>query len=104
MTVNQTSSKGAEAGVTINVKVIPRAKSNSISGFMADGRLKIRLTAPPVDGKANAALIHLLANTLGIPETSISIESGDHAQKKRVKIIGVSAEELQDRLGAHTRT
>lgn len=102
MPVNIPSSKGSVAGVSINVKVIPRAKSNSISGFMADGHLKIRLTAPPVDGKANAALIHLLANTLGIPETSISIESGEHAQKKRVKINGLSGEEIQARLDAYT--
>ena len=65
--------------VRIKIKVIPRAKKNRISGFMEDGSLKVRLTAPPVDGKANRALIKLLADNLNISQANISIISGRHS-------------------------
>ena len=81
--------------IKINVRVIPRAKKNEISGFMADGSLKIRLTAPPVDGKANRALIKLLANTLGVSASQISISSGEHSRNKSVFIDGIDLHEYQ---------
>ena len=83
------------SGFKIKVRVIPRAKKNEISGFMADGSLKIRLTAPPVDGKANQALIKLLANTLGVSTSQISISSGEHSRNKSVFIDGLDQHEYQ---------
>ena len=83
------------SGFKIKVRVIPRAKKNEISGFMADGSLKIRLTAPPVDGKANQALVKLLANTLGISISQISISSGGHSRNKSVCIDGLDLHEYQ---------
>ena len=62
---------------------------------MADGSLKIRLTAPPVDGKANQALVKLLANTLGISISQISISSGEHSRNKSVSIDGLDLHEYQ---------
>ncbi len=82
-------------GFKIKVRVIPRAKKNEIIGFMADGSLKIRLTAPPVDGKANQALIKLLANTLGVSTAQISISSGEHSRNKSVFIDGLDLHEYQ---------
>lgn len=89
------SAKGDSGGIRIRVKVIPRARTNQISGFMEDGSLKVRLTAPPVDGKANQALIDLLADTLDLPKSNISILSGSHSRNKTVGIVGISLEGYQ---------
>ena len=83
------------SGFKIKVRVIPRAKKNEICGFMADGSLKIRLTAPPVDGKANQALVKLLANTLGVSASQISISSGEHSRNKSLFIDGLDPHEYQ---------
>jgi len=77
----------------IEVKVVPRAKKDQISGIMEDGSLKIRLAAPPVDGKANRALIKLLAGILKIPKKDIAIISGLQSRNKTISIEGMSLEE-----------
>lgn len=82
-----------EDEIRIKVKAIPRAKKNQISGFMEDGSLKVHLKAPPVDGKANQALIKLLADSLNVSQSAISIISGLNGRKKIVKIIGLSTKE-----------
>ena len=82
-----------EGGVRLAVRLMPRASRNRIDGIVpgADGRtaLHIRLTAPPVEGAANAALIAFLAEMLGMRKTDISIRSG---QKARVKIVHLSGD------------
>lgn len=85
--------------IRIKVKVIPRAKKNQISGFMEDGSLKVRLAAPPVDGKANQALIKLLAEILELPQADISIISGLNGRNKTIKIIGLSSIEYYRVIG-----
>ena len=89
------SAKGDSGEVRIRVKVIPRARTNQISGIMDDGSLKVRLTAPPVDGRANQALIDMLADTLDLPKSNISILSGSHSRNKTVGIVGISLEGYQ---------
>lgn len=89
------SAKGDRGEIRIRVKVIPRARTNQISGFMDDGSLKVRLTAPPVDGRANQALIDMLADTLDLPKSNISILSGSHSRNKTVGIVGISLEGYQ---------
>ncbi len=89
------SAKGDRGEIRIRVKVIPRARTNQISGVMDDGSLKVRLTAPPVDGKANQALIDMLADTLDLPKSNISILSGSHSRNKTVGIVGISLEGYQ---------
>ena len=90
------NSRGNDAEqIRIEVKVVPRAKKNQISGIMEDGRLKIRLAAPPVDGKANRALIKLLADTLKIPITDVAIISGLQSRNKTISIEGMNLEEYQ---------
>ena len=84
-----------EIGIQIRVKVIPRAKKNEISGVMDDGSLKVRLAAPPVDGRANRALIKLLAETLGVPASHILIISGERGRIKRIFIDGLDRQEYQ---------
>ena len=88
-----------EDEIRIKVKAIPRAKKNQISGLMEDGSLKVRLAAPPVDGKANQALIKLLGDSLKIPQSEISIISGLNGRNKTVKIIGLSSKEYHRIIG-----
>ena len=92
-------SAAGEDEIRIKVKVIPRAKKNQISGFMEDGSLKVRLAAPPVDGKANQALIKLLAESLELPQADISIISGLNGRNKTIKIIGLSSIEYYRVIG-----
>lgn len=78
-------------GCTLVVKATPRASRSEVLGADADW-LRVRLQAPPVDGKANAALIELFADTFGIPKRAVEIVTGDTSRLKRVKLRGVSAE------------
>ena len=87
------------AGILINVKVIPRAKKNEISGVMQDGSIKVRVKAPPVDGKANQALIKLLSKKLGIATSCVTIKSGARGRKKRILIEGIDQQKLQAIIG-----
>lgn len=70
----------------INVLLQPRARQNEIMGKHGDA-LKIRITAPPVDGKANAHLCRFLASLLDVPASSIDIISGETSRNKRVRIL-----------------
>lgn len=75
-------------GVTLRLHIQPGAKKTEVVGLHGEA-LKIRLAAPPVDGKANACLIAFLADRLGIAKSSISLVSGDTSRAKRVRISGV---------------
>ena len=86
-------SKQEAPGATISVRIQPRASKNSISR-MEGGSFKIRLTAPPVDGAANEALIGYLAKALAVSKSSVEIVSGHTAREKRIRIIGVSEEDI----------
>ena len=85
------SSRRAEAqeAVTLGIRIQPRASKNGMAR-MADGTLKIRLTAPPVDGAANEALVLFLADAFGVPRSQVEILSGLTAPRKVVRISGVS--------------
>jgi len=76
--------------VSFAVRVQPRASSDEIVGEYQDG-LKIRLTAPPVDDRANNALRRLLAARLNVPLSAVRIASGERSRTKRVEIHGVTA-------------
>jgi len=85
-------------GALIQVHASPRASKNQILGLHGDA-LKIRLKAPPVDGKANEALIEFLSQTLGIPPRQITLLSGQTSRKKRLKLQGISASQVENTLG-----
>ena len=76
------------------VRVIPRAGKSGVTGKRGEALL-VRLKAPPVDGAANAELIELLAGLVDVPRRSVVIVSGERNRTKRVRIDGVSAEQLQ---------
>ena len=85
------------SGITFAVKVHPRAKKNAITGEVGDA-LKVALTAPPVDGKANEACVEFFAKLLKVPRSSVSIASGLTGRNKVVRVAGLTAEELKNRL------
>lgn len=65
---------------------------------LADGTIRVRLTAPPVDGAANLALLRYLAKTLNVSRSRLSIASGATGRRKRIAVEGMDAEELRARL------
>jgi uncharacterized protein (TIGR00251 family) len=81
----------------IRVKVLPRSSKNQIVG-QENGTFKVKLTAPPVEGKANKALSDLLTKRLGLPRGSVEIVSGKRSRLKSVRIKGLSSEEVKDLL------
>lgn len=70
----------------ITVRVVPRSSKNEIVPPLRDGTLKVRLTAPPVDGKANEALVALLSEEYGVPKSRIRIVNGEKSKNKVVEI------------------
>ncbi len=80
-------------GCTVTVKVTPRAKKSEISG--ADpGWVRVRLQAPPVDGKANEALVELFAARFALPKRSVEILTGETSRLKRVRLRGVTPDAI----------
>jgi len=84
-------------GVTFAVKVHPRAKKNAITGELGDA-LKVSLTTPPVEGRANQACVEFFAKLLKVPRSSVTIASGQSSRNKVIRVDGVTAQQVQDRL------
>ena len=84
-----------DGAVTFLVRVIPRASRNSIEGEYQNA-LKIRLTAPPLDGRANEAVKRMLAETLKVPVSAVRIVAGEKNRTKRVAIEGVSRAAIEN--------
>lgn len=78
-------------GVILSVRVIPRAARSGPAG-VRDGALLVRLTAPPVEGAANAELVEVMAKTLRVAKRCVTIVAGDRSRLKRVRIEGVTEE------------
>jgi uncharacterized protein (TIGR00251 family) len=89
-------------GVLLPVRAMPRASKNEIQGLHGDA-LKVRLQAPPVEGKANQALIRFLSEALNIPRSQLSIASGETGRNKAVLITGITKQQLIERLTALLR-
>ena len=75
-------------GVSLEILVQPRASRTRVVGEH-DGRLKLQLAAPPVDGEANAALVAFLADALGVRRADVTIDRGDGGRRKTVRVAGV---------------
>ncbi len=84
-------------GVTFAVKVHPRAKTNAITGELGNA-LKVSLTSPPVEGRANEACIEFFAKLLKVPRSSVTIASGQTSRQKVIRVDGLSAEEVRKRI------
>ena len=85
------------SGATFAIKVHPRAKKNAITGEL-DGALKLSLTAPPIEGKANDACIEFFARLLKVPRSSVTIASGQTSRNKVIRVLGLSAETVGRRI------
>jgi uncharacterized protein (TIGR00251 family) len=84
-------------GTTFAVKVHPHAKRNAITGITAEA-VKLDLTAPPLDGKANEACIQFFADLLEVPRSSVTIAAGQSSRNKLIRVVGLSAQEVETRL------
>jgi uncharacterized protein len=87
-------------GLLLSVKLQPRASANEI-GEALGAELRIKVTAPPVDAAANEALLRLLAKQLHCPRNRVDIVRGHVSRHKTVKLYGLAAEDVLDRLGKH---
>jgi len=82
----------------VNVQVMPRASRAGVAGLLGDA-VRIRLTAPPLENRANEALVRFLSDTLDVPRPSVEIVAGKRGRKKVVRVAGISRGELFRRLG-----
>jgi uncharacterized protein (TIGR00251 family) len=87
-----------DAHALLEVRVIPRAGRSGIAG-VRDGALLVKLAAAPVDGAANAELIAVLAEALGLPKRSVEIVSGERSRSKRVRVAGIDRDAALAHLG-----
>ena len=85
-------------GVLLRVHACPRAARDAVQGLHGDA-VKIRLRAPPVEGKANEALVAFLSRTLGIPPRHVSLVAGHGGRQKRVAVAGLGPDAVRARLG-----
>jgi uncharacterized protein (TIGR00251 family) len=81
-------------GVRVTIRVQPRASRNEVAGVHGDA-LKVRLTAPPVDGAANEALVEFLATTFGIPVRAVTIVAGASSRTKIVQLAGITEDRVR---------
>jgi len=81
-------------GCTLSVRVHPGAKKNAVTGLHADS-LKVTLNAPPIDGRANDALIAFIAESLSLPQSRVALLTGASSRSKVLRITGKSAAEVQ---------
>jgi uncharacterized protein (TIGR00251 family) len=88
----------SDDGVTFAVKIHTRARENAITGELGDA-LKLSLTSPPVDGRANEACVEFFAKLLKLPRSSVTIASGQTSRQKVIRVSGLSAEEVRKRIG-----
>lgn len=82
----------------VPIRVTPRGGRDAIGGWQ-DGVLRVRLAAPPVDGRANESLIRFLSKVVGVPSSSLRLVSGGHSRTKRIAIEGIDIDALRGRLG-----
>ena len=87
----------SDQGVSFAVKVHPRAKKNAITGELGDA-LRVSLTTPPVEGRANEACVEFFVKLLKVPRSSVTIASGLSSRNKVIRVVGVTAQQVRERL------
>ncbi len=88
-------------GAALAVRVTPRASRNEVTEIQTDGTVKVRLTAPPVEGEANKALIAFMAEVLGVAQTKIEIVAGETGRDKLLSVLDMDKDEVHQRLLAY---
>jgi uncharacterized protein (TIGR00251 family) len=86
-------------GLSFSVRVHPRAKRDAITGILGDA-LKLSLSAPAAEGKANQAVVEFFACLFQIPRSHVTIASGETSRNKVIRIVGITAQQLRERLTA----
>ena len=99
--VNATVVKEVKGGAAISGRVTPRSSKNEIVEIMDDGTIKVKITAPPVDGKANQALLEFLGKALGIKANQLEVVAGQTGRDKLITITGLGPEEVQQKIVAY---
>jgi uncharacterized protein (TIGR00251 family) len=84
-------------GIFLTIRVVPRASKPGFAGTR-NGEYLIRLSAPPVDGAANAELIDVLSKLLNIPKRNITIVAGERSRTKRIQVTGIDADAVRERM------
>ncbi|MEJ2012334.1 MAG: DUF167 domain-containing protein [Anaerolineales bacterium] len=90
-------------GAALTIRVTPRARKTEFGGVLQDGTIRVRVAAPPVEGKANKALIAFLAEALGVRKNKIEIVAGEHGLDKIISVVGLPADEAEQRLKSQLR-
>ena len=89
--------RNTPSGATFQVKVHPRAKKNAITGEIGE-TLKLALTAPPIEGRANEACVAFFADFLNVPRSSVTIAAGETSRNKLIRVSGLSAAQVETKL------
>jgi uncharacterized protein (TIGR00251 family) len=89
--------KASPDGVTFPVRVVPRSSRTELAGVMG-GTLRVRITAPPVEGAANKALVRFLAKRLGVGRSQVAIVAGKTSRNKVIAVYGLGAADVAHRL------
>ena len=89
-----------KSGAALTLRVTPRARKTAFAGVLEDGILRVRVAAPPVEGKANAELLTFLAKVLGVRKSRMEIVAGQRGLDKIVSVLDLSAEDVQTRIQA----
>ena len=90
-------------GIRLNLRVSPGAKHTSIAGTYGDGAIRLKVTAPPIDGKANAEVERFLSSLFGVPRSEVSITRGASSRDKVVVVRGLEKAETSQLLSPHLR-
>ncbi|MGD8633276.1 MAG: DUF167 domain-containing protein, partial [Anaerolineales bacterium] len=85
-------------GAALTIRVTPRARKTEIGGVLEDGTLRVRIAAPPVEGKANKALIKFLSKVLGVRKNMVEIVAGERGLDKIISIVGMPATEAESKI------
>ena len=89
--------EGVDDGVVVHIHVLPRSGRTEIVGRHGDA-LKVRVSAPPVDGRATDAARVAVAEALGVPANRVVVVSGEHSRLKRLRVTGLQVGEVEQRL------
>jgi len=88
-------------GAALAVRVTPRASKDEIVEILSDGTVKVHLVAPPVEGKANEALVKFMAKVLGVPPTRVEVVAGASGRDKLISVVDMDAAELHKKIVEH---
>lgn len=87
------------ASCLLSLRVVPNASRGEVVGHQADGRLKVKVAAPPEGGRANKAVCELLAEALDLPKRAVTVERGETSREKTVRIVGMDEAAVAAKLG-----